>query len=434
MRPGPILVAVFIVAALNFLVALPAMNVLARLGGRGPQTTSKGGGGTWGEAFATLLPPLTRAVLPTGTSVPQVTTSIPPVTRVAIPAVVNVSTHPITKPPINTTSPPTTVVQTSLPSNSNKEVDPQILKRLYVETIPKKLVNLAEGAVLILCYNRPDYLSATIKGLFRVPLAEGLRAVYISQDGDDESVSDVIKMFQKKHPIIHLKHEQIPVDELPYRKNIGTQRLARHYKWALDRVFQHNHTHAIILEDDMVVSHDILTFFEQTAPILDVDNTTWCVSSWNDLGFDVFDLAEDKLFRTSFFPGLGWMLRKALWDELSPIFPIDHWDHWMRVPTVSKGRDCIVPLLSRNENIGSHGANVDEAEWEQYLKHISWYKGKTPVHFGDLSYLHITRYERMLFEKLNNPKNKVVQRDNYDIMRADHTFFPPRPCVHFPVR
>jgi hypothetical protein len=36
------------------------------------------------------------------------------------------------------------------------------------------------------------------------------------------------------------------------------------------------------------------------------------------------------------------------------------WDHWMRTDEQTKGRDCIVPELSRNRNIGANGATVSQ--------------------------------------------------------------------------
>ncbi|CUE71400.1 Hypothetical protein, putative, partial [Bodo saltans] len=88
-------------------------------------------------------------------------------------------------------------------------------------------------------------------------------------------------------------------------------------------------SHVIILEDDMRVSHDFLEMFESLAPILEIDPTVWCISSWNDNGFRSFELPTDRFFRSSYFPGLGWMLKRSLWvDELSDRFPEDNWDHW----------------------------------------------------------------------------------------------------------
>ena len=50
-------------------------------------------------------------------------------------------------------------------------------------------------------------------------------------------------------------------------------------------------------------------------------NTARCVSSWNDNGLRRYAWDNKKMFRTSYFPGLGWMLRKELWDELGPKWP-----------------------------------------------------------------------------------------------------------------
>ena len=49
------------------------------------------------------------------------------------------------------------------------------------------------------------------------------------------------------------------------------------------------------------------------------------------------ELAKDpkRLFRTSYFPGLGWMMRRELWEEIGPRWPKEHWDHWMRLDATS---------------------------------------------------------------------------------------------------
>jgi len=31
--------------------------------------------------------------------------------------------------------------------------------------------------------------------------------------------------------------------------------------------------------------------------------------------------SADELYRSDFFPGLGWMLARSTWDELSPKWP-----------------------------------------------------------------------------------------------------------------
>jgi alpha-1,3-mannosyl-glycoprotein beta-1,2-N-acetylglucosaminyltransferase len=73
----------------------------------------------------------------------------------------------------------------------------------------------------------------------------------------------------------------------------------------------------------MIFAVDFLVYFEQTGPLLDMDDTLWCVSTWNDNGFALIVNDSKALFRTSFFPGLGWMLKKSLWEEVTDIM-LDH--------------------------------------------------------------------------------------------------------------
>ncbi|CAN0180289.1 unnamed protein product, partial [Scytosiphon promiscuus] len=58
----------------------------------------------------------------------------------------------------------------------------------------------------------------------------------------------------------------------------------------------------------------------------------------------VSDRAELK--RTPYFPGLGWLFPRKLFDELRPRWPSDHWDHWLRDPKQHKGRESIFPEVT----------------------------------------------------------------------------------------
>ena len=65
--------------------------------------------------------------------------------------------------------------------------------------------------------------------------------------------------------------------------------------------FQGNHSHVIIIEDDMLFSPDFLALFEATAPLLELDPSLWCISSWNDNGLSSFAWNASRLVRT-----FGW--------------------------------------------------------------------------------------------------------------------------------
>ena len=103
---------------------------------------------------------------------------------------------------------------------------------------------------------------------------------------------------------------------------------------------------AIVLEDDMELSPDFFGYFEAAGKVMDADPSVYAVSSWNDNGQKIHVSDERRLYRSDFFPGLGWMLHKALWRELAPKWPDEHWDHWMRSEVVhrtSRGRECLYP-------------------------------------------------------------------------------------------
>ncbi len=52
------------------------------------------------------------------------------------------------------------------------------------------------------------------------------------------------------------------------------------------------------------------------------------------------------IHRTDFFPGLGWLLPRALWEnELRSKWPRSHWDHWLREERQHKGRECLYPQV-----------------------------------------------------------------------------------------
>ena len=259
------------------------------------------------------------------------------------------------------------------------------------------LAPLKEAAFLLLCYNRPKYLNETLTSLLSVEGAVAI-PVYVSQDGDHAPTAAVARWF-------NVTHWQRPRVALLSPRQQGQAWLAQHYRWALDRVLlERNHSHAILLEDDMVFSPDFVRFFAQTAWLLDADPTLWCVSSWNDNGFESLVQPADasRLFRTDFFPGLGWMLRRQLWrDELSPRFPLEHWDHWMRLQSTSKGRDCAAPLVSRNFNIGVSGANMESAQYAKYLKHMRY--NTDPA-------VRLVETERLLHEPYEAAMAELVQR------------------------
>lgn len=166
-----------------------------------------------------------------------------------------------------------------------------------------------------------------------------------------------------------------------------------------------------------------LSFLSQSIHLLEEDDSLYCISAWNDQvspgargqlrdwyrhqaktsttprpaplhpqGYE--HTAEDPalLYRVETMPGLGWVLRKSLYkEELEPKWPtpekvpwqgkgsglesptsskplhLHHlpcpqlwdWDMWMRMPEQRRGRECIIPDVSRSYHFGIVGLNMN---------------------------------------------------------------------------
>ena len=321
--------------------------------------------------------------------------------------------------------------------------DPSLADSLIVVSEPTRLGRLAEAAVVILGHSRPEYLARAMDAVVAASLGDSIKK-YVSIDGDHRATIAVAKSAGKgsfellQHMRDGATDEAFPAFAALRKSGAevkGTMFVARHYKLALDALFKgRGHSHVIILEDDIVVTRDFFQMFESLAPLLDADPTLWCISSWNDNGFQNFDLPRNEFFRTSYFPGLGWMLTKEVWEGLSDRFPVDNWDHWMRVATTSERMDCVVPWVSRNTNIGASGTTADAEFYQLYIQPIvsmdtpplgapHAYGGGQPrggggdsskrfVPYGDLAYLLSPRYyasfRRKLLDGATSPTRRVA--------------------------
>ena len=92
----------------------------------------------------------------------------------------------------------------------------------------------------------------------------------------------------------------------------------------------------------------------------------------NDNGFDYLVADPYGLRRTSYFPGLGWLLPRAVWEgELAGAWPSSHWDHWMRDPQRSRGRDIVIPEVPRDYHAGVKGTFMDAGTHNKYFGSIA---------------------------------------------------------------
>jgi hypothetical protein len=229
---------------------------------------------------------------------------------------------------------------------------------------------LAKAGIVVMAHNRPDTLRQVLSALFKQPIEDLLRfEVSVSMDIRNSGVEAVAHSFTADIlPARRVKniwqHPQLPRPTNEFEAQ-GYYKITQHFKHALERGFvEGGYSHLLLLEDDLVPSPDFLSFFRQGSALLEKDPSLWCVSAWNDLGFQTMVQSQSRVFRTGYFPGLGWMIKRQLWvDELSKVWPnaaTTGWDHWMRLDGVSKGRECVVPEVSRVRHIGSSGTTVND--------------------------------------------------------------------------
>ncbi|XP_029356716.1 protein O-linked-mannose beta-1,2-N-acetylglucosaminyltransferase 1 isoform X2 [Echeneis naucrates] len=226
---------------------------------------------------------------------------------------------------------------------------------------PLPINNVFSVPVAVIAGNRPNYLYRMLRSLLS---AHGVNPQMITVfiDGYYEEPMDVVELFGLKG----VQHTPI---------SIKNARVSQHYKASLTATFNlhPDANFAIVLEEDLDISIDFFSFLSQTIHLLDEDDSFYCISAWNDQGYE--HTAEDPalLYRVESMPGLGWVLKKSLYkDELEPKWPTPEklwdWDMWMRMPEQRKGRECIIPDVSRSYHFGIIGLNMNGYFHEVYFK------------------------------------------------------------------
>ncbi|XP_010270495.1 PREDICTED: alpha-1,3-mannosyl-glycoprotein 2-beta-N-acetylglucosaminyltransferase isoform X3 [Nelumbo nucifera] len=259
------------------------------------------------------------------------------------------------------------------------------------------------AAVVVMACSRPDYLERTIESILKYQSSVAPKfPLFVSQDGANEMVRSKALSYNQLTYMQHLDFEPIHTERPG--ELIAYYKIARHYKWALDALFyKHNFTRVIILEDDMEIAPDFFDYFEVAASLLDRDKTIMAVSSWNDNGQKQFVYDSKILYRSDFFPGLGWMLTKSTWDHLSPKWPKAYWDDWLRLKENHQGRQFIRPEVCRTYNFGEHGSSMGQF-FKQYLEPIKLNDVQVDWKSMDLSYLMEDNYIRHFANMVSNAK------------------------------
>ncbi|XP_066937635.1 alpha-1,3-mannosyl-glycoprotein 2-beta-N-acetylglucosaminyltransferase isoform X1 [Macrobrachium rosenbergii] len=259
--------------------------------------------------------------------------------------------------------------------------------------------------VLLIACNRESAVRRSLDLLLKYRPNQEQFPIIVSQDCGHKPTRDAIMSYGDKVKLIQqpdLSDIDVPVKEKKFK---GYFLIARHYRWALNQIFQKfSYEAVIIVEDDLDVAPDFYEYFSATYQILRADPTLWCVSAWNDNGKpNLVDIKNGSsiLYRTDFFPGLGWMMTKELWDELGPKWPRSYWDDWVRAPEQRNNRACIRPEVSRTRTFGKKGVS-NGLFYEKYLKQIHLNEVFVPFTKLNLTYLIKDHYDPVFDREVQN--------------------------------
>ena len=293
------------------------------------------------------------------------------------------------------------IVEQRTQREEQEKLPPQARRRASAVPVGP-VVNVAEGcssdpsvgcmanpAVIVMSHNREEMTRRCLGLLVNLPLVDKF-TIYVSEDANSQKVRDAAKEFGSRvHEVLSFTPK---VGMTPFTRG-GVSKIAQHFEAAAEAVFtKRKHSHAIFIEDDLLLSPDFLTLFWESAWLLRADPTLWCVSAWNDQGFPHTAQDAGRLLRTDYFPGLGWMVASPTWEELRgkwPAAPTTGWDHWMRLGTTSHGRECVAPEINRSRHASKRGTNVmDNKPFERFA-----FEKVGVQTFGDLSYLLRDKHE-----------------------------------------
>uniref|UniRef100_A0A7S4EHE9 alpha-1,3-mannosyl-glycoprotein 2-beta-N-acetylglucosaminyltransferase n=1 Tax=Pseudo-nitzschia australis TaxID=44445 RepID=A0A7S4EHE9_9STRA len=279
-----------------------------------------------------------------------------------------------------------------------------------------------ESPLLIITYNRPEYLSRTLAHVLEtIPQPCGFGCpVVVSEDGNLESNKKLLLSFKQKFeakgiPLIHIHHENKKIGLKGGKVNAYVE-LAKHIGWALSQVFdgtlvsldsqQKQHPlpqRLMLLEEDIEVAPDFFSYMESTSTLLDNDPTLFAVSAFNDNGH-LENGDPKRLLRSDFFPGLGWMMTRNLWkNELQSKWPNGYWDDWLRDPKQRKNRQVIRPEVSRTYHFGTNGG-ASKNQFGSILERVRLNEQAIRWDLEDLSYLENSKYENQYTKLVTSSK------------------------------
>mmetsp|Transcript_27711 Transcript_27711/g.38540 ORF Transcript_27711/g.38540 Transcript_27711/m.38540 type:complete len:462 (-) Transcript_27711:74-1459(-) len=275
-------------------------------------------------------------------------------------------------------------------SDAEKDIDEDQATNHTLHLLPNTLTREAAPVGIPVCIidskNNPKELQKSIESVVASIPSIGF-PLFISQAGEDEEVTAVIKSFLRKDGertnTFHLQYIEEKVNGA-----VGSVDSMHHY-WALSMIFdKYAYSKAIVINSNLEVASDFFDYMQTSANFLDSDPSIICISAWNENGQEDFAKDSSALMRTDIFPDYGWMIQADFWRELKVGWPETDWQAWLKTREDNKGRACIIPEVCRvTVRKEADLTSADQKFYDQFIGKIKL--NKTPVKFSsmDLDFL-----------------------------------------------
>ncbi|KAK8810965.1 hypothetical protein WA556_004107 [Blastocystis sp. ATCC 50177/Nand II] len=191
-------------------------------------------------------------------------------------------------------------------------------------------------------------------------------------------------------------------------KRTALYRIHLHYNAMMRRLFEErNHSHVLVVEDDLQLAPTALLFAQQVVPALDADPSLVCLSLFNDNAE-----AEDRdpllLHRSAAFPNLGLLFNRRgydrLWRNASLSYHTNGWDHWVRQSAAAQDLECVFPALPRLRHLVYAEGTTVNSKFKSTIGRLPLFEDATAPDLGDVSYLLRANYDRSLLAALLPPE------------------------------
>jgi len=295
--------------------------------------------------------------------------------------------------------------------------------------------------ISLACWNRPIYLLQVLNWLGSCRNIEKYRLLISCDHFNYSNRAQILSAINLSNIASYIE-----TDVFFHENNIGS---AANTKYCLERGFENGEGYHIHLEDDTLPAVDMLEYFEQIFPLLDIDkffaactmhrgghqpvkpnvsdanklvSRKWFESSnafgitkiqWNrilEMG-GMFGISYmDDYARTPRCFGNEWLSHVNIVDYSCPTakFPTA-WD-WPFVKYFSEQKPCVYPVVSRVYNIGANGLHYTEKSHNEYMVNENW------IHSSDYS-CHIyqpTTFNTEIYNDTKTYVEKGIYSDNFN--------------------